>query len=86
MLERVPMPDVSSDLMAYLLTMPGVVTVGDRGGQLFVRGGTPTQNLVLIDGMRIYQPAHIVGFYSVVPADILAYADVYAGGFGARWV
>ncbi len=84
-LTRVPMPDVSYDLAGYLLTLPGVVSTGDRGGQLFIRGGTPTQNLVLVDGMRIFQPFHIVGFYSAFPADIISYADVYAGGFGARY-
>ncbi len=84
-LQRVPMPDVSSDLMAYLVTRPGVVMTGDRGGQLFIRGGTPAQNLVLVDGMRIFQPFHIVGFYSVFPADIVAYADVFPGGYSARY-
>ncbi|GIV60079.1 MAG: TonB-dependent receptor [Rhodothermaceae bacterium] len=84
-LARVPLPDVTYDLAGYLLTLPGFVAPGDRGGQLFVRGGTPTQNLVLLDGMTIYQPFHIVGFYSAFPADIVAYADVYAGGFGARY-
>lgn len=84
-LARIPMPSVSPDLAAYLQTLPGVVTTGDRGGHLFIRGGTPTQNLVLIDGMPIFQPFHIVGFYSVFPADIVAYADVHAGGFGARY-
>lgn len=84
-LARVPMPDVNSDLMSYLITMPGVVSPGDRGGQLFVRGGTPAQNLVLIDGIPVYQPFHIVGFYSAFPADILSNAEVYAGGFNARY-
>lgn len=84
-LQRVPMPDVSSDLMAFLVTRPGVVMTGDRGGQLFIRGGTPAQNLVLVDGMRVFQPFHIVGFYSVFPADIVAAADVFAGGFSARY-
>ena len=84
-LARVPMPDVSADLMAYLVTRPGFATTGDRGGQLFVRGGTPAQNLVLLDGMRIFQPFHIVGFYSVFPADIVAQADVFPGGFSARY-
>ena len=59
-LSRVPMPDVSYDLAGYLVTLPGVVSTGDRGGQLFIRGGTPTQNLVLVDGMRVFQPFHIV--------------------------
>ncbi|TDI69074.1 MAG: TonB-dependent receptor [Bacteroidetes bacterium] len=84
-LSRIPMPDVTYDLAGYLLTLPGFVSAGDRGGQLFVRGGTPTQNLVLLDGIPIYQPFHIVGFYSAFPADIISYADVYAGGFGARY-
>lgn len=84
-LQRIPMPDVSYDLAGYLVSLPGFVTPGDRGGQLFVRGGTPTQNLVLLDGMMVYQPFHIVGFYSVFPADIIAYTDVYAGGFSARY-
>lgn len=84
-LARIPMPDVTYDLAGYLLTLPGVVSTGDRGGQLFIRGGTPTQNLVLLDGMRIFQPFHVVGFYSAFPADIIATTDVYAGGFNARY-
>jgi carboxypeptidase family protein/TonB-dependent receptor-like protein len=84
-LARVPMPDVSYDLAGYLLTLPGFVSPGDRGGQLFVRGGTSTQNLVLVDGIPIFQPFHIIGFYSAFPADIISFADVYAGGFGARY-
>lgn len=84
-LARIPTPGVSADLAGYLQTMPGVVTAGDRGGQLFVRGGTPTQNLILIDGIPVFQPFHIVGFYSAFPADIVAYADAYTSGFGARY-
>lgn len=84
-LERIPLPDVSGDLMGYLQLIPGTVAPGDRGGQLFVRGGTPSQNLVLLDGMVIYQPFHLVGFFSAFPADIVRQADVYAGGFEARY-
>ncbi|GAB5519151.1 MAG: carboxypeptidase regulatory-like domain-containing protein [Rhodothermales bacterium] len=84
-LKRVPMPGVSPDLAAYLTTQPGFVTTGDRGGQLFVRGGTPTQNLMMVDGMMLYQPFHIIGFYSALPADLVSNVDVYAGGFGARY-
>ena len=84
-LARVPAPSVSTDLAGYLQTLPGVVATGDRGGQLFVRGGTPTQNLVLLDGMPIFQPFHIVGAFSAFPADIIAYADVHTGGFGAQY-
>jgi hypothetical protein len=84
-LERIPTPGLSADLVGYLQSMPGVVSTGDRGGQLFVRGGTPSQNLVLIDGIPIFQPFHVIGFYSAFPAEILQSTDIYAGGFGARY-
>ncbi|ARA93598.1 hypothetical protein AWN76_010810 [Rhodothermaceae bacterium RA] len=82
-IELVPMPDVAGDLANYLTTLPGVVSTGDRGGQLFIRGGEPSQNLVQLDGMILYQPFHVLGFYSAFPSDILSRADVYAGGFGS---
>jgi hypothetical protein len=81
----IPAPDVSGDLANYLTAQPGVVTSGDRGGQLFIRGGEPTQNLVLLDGMPVYQPFHVLGFYSAFPTDLLSSADVYAGGYNARF-
>ncbi len=84
-IERVPMLGVSGDLAAYLHTTPGAVSSGDRGGQLFLRGGEATQNLVFLDGIPVYQPFHILGFYSAFPADVIDAADVYAGGFGARY-
>lgn len=83
--ERVPGPGPSSDLAMYLATVPGVVTTGDQGGQFFIRGGEPSQNLVVLDGMLVYQPFHILGFYSAFPAAILNSVDVYAGGYGARY-
>ncbi|MDX1530384.1 MAG: TonB-dependent receptor [Rhodothermales bacterium] len=82
---RVPTPDVSGDLASYLQALPSVVAVGDRGGGLYVRGGTPPQNLVLMDGALVYQPFHIVGFFSAFPEDLVANTDFYAGGFGARY-
>ncbi|MFQ5569103.1 MAG: carboxypeptidase regulatory-like domain-containing protein [Rhodothermales bacterium] len=84
-IEQVPGPDLSNDFATYLTTLPGVVTIGDQGGRFFIRGGEPSQNLVLLDGMLIYQPFHILSFYSVFPADILNSVDLYAGGFGARF-
>jgi len=84
-LRRIPTPDASGDLATYLQTLPGVVSIGDRGGQLFIRGGTPSQNLVLLDGVLIYQPMHILGFFSAFPEDLVSFVDVYAGGYGARY-
>ncbi|WP_340107025.1 TonB-dependent receptor [Rhodohalobacter sp. 8-1] len=83
-LTRIPSP-ATGDLVTYLQTLPGVVAMGDRGGQFFIRGGEPSQNLALVDGAVIYKPAHIVGFYSPFPESIVSGADFYAGGFGPRY-
>ena len=83
--DLIPGPDVSGDLATYLVTLPGVVAVGDRGGQVYIRGGEPAHNMVLIDGMYVYQPFHVLGFYSAIPSDILARADVFAGGYGSLY-
>lgn len=84
-LGRIPTPAGSGDLASYLQSLPGVVATGDRGGQLYIRGGTPSQNKVLIDGILIYQPFHILGFFSAFPEDLVANTDFYAGGFGPRY-
>ncbi|MEM6648375.1 MAG: TonB-dependent receptor [Bacteroidota bacterium] len=82
-IERIPTLDAAGDLATLLTSLPGIVSTGDRGGQFFVRGGEPTHNLVQIDGMMLYQPFHILGFYSTFPADIINQTNVYAGGFGS---
>ena len=75
----------SKDLAALIETVPGFVAPSDRGGQLYVRGGTPTQNLILMDGIPIYQPFHMVSGFSAFPEDLITQGDVYSGGFGARY-
>lgn len=84
-LRTVPTLDLSSDLASYLSTVPGIVTTGDRGGQLFIRGGEPSQNLALLDGMPIFQPFHILGSYSIFSSDLLHSADLYTGGFSPKY-
>jgi TonB-dependent Receptor Plug Domain/Carboxypeptidase regulatory-like domain len=75
----------SADLGSYLQVVPGVVFTGDQGGQLFIRGGTPVQNLVLLDGAIMYNPFHTLGLFSVFDADYIRRADVYSGGFAAKY-
>jgi hypothetical protein len=74
-----------ADIVKAIQVLPGVVTTGDQGGQLYIRGGAPIQNLVLLDGMIIYNPFHSIGFFSVFDADIIRTADVYSGGFSAEY-
>ncbi len=84
-MERIPTIGSEPDLAQYLQVLPGVVFTGDQGGQLYIRGGAPIQNKVLLDGMIVYNPFHSIGLFSVFDTDIIKMADVYTGGFGANY-
>ncbi len=73
------------DLAQYLQVVPGVVFTGDQGGQLYIRGGLPVQNKVLLDGLIVYNPFHSIGLFSVFDSEIMKNADVYSAGFGAQY-
>ncbi len=73
-----------ADIAQYLQVLPGVIFTGDQGGQLYIRGGAPIQNKVMLDGMLIYNPFHSIGLFSVFETDIIRNADVYTGGFNAE--
>jgi len=73
------------DLVQSLQILPGVTTTGDQGGQLFIRGGSPIMNKIILDGMTIYNPFHSIGMFSVFDSDIIRNADVYSAGFGAQY-
>ena len=82
---RVPTTGGEADIATYFQTVPGVVTTGDQGGQVYVRGGTPIQNKILLDGMTIYNPFHSIGFFSVFETDLIRTADIYTGGFNGKY-
>ena len=84
-IKQVPSVGGDPDLAQYLQVVPGVIFSGDQGGQLYIRGGTPIQNKLLLDGMIIYNPFHSIGLYSVFDADIIRGADIYTGGFNAEY-
>lgn len=82
---KIPAVGGQADLAQYLQVIPGVVFTGDQGGQLYIRGGSPIQNKVLLDGMIVYNPFHSIGLFSVFDTDIIRNAEVYTGGFGAEY-
>ncbi len=84
-LEMIPSIGGEPDLAQYMQIVPGVVFTGDQGGQLYIRGGSPIQNKVLMDGMIIYSPFHSIGLFSVFDSDIIKNTDVYTGGFSAKY-
>ncbi len=84
-IERLPSIGGEPDLAQYLQVLPGVIFTGDQGGQLYIRGGSPIQNKVLLDGMVVYNPFHSIGLFSVFETDIIRSVDVYTGGFSAEY-
>lgn len=84
-IQQIPSIGGQPDLAQYLQVLPGVIFTGDQGGQLYIRGGSPIQNKVLLDGMIVYNPFHSIGLFSVFDTDILRNADIYTGGFGAEY-
>ena len=84
-LEMMPTIGGEPDLAQYMQVIPGVVFTGDQGGQLYIRGGSPIQNKVLLDGMIIYSPFHSIGLFSVFDTDIIRNTDVFTGGFSAQY-
>jgi hypothetical protein len=84
-MKSIPTIGGQPDIAQYLQVLPGVVSTGDQGGQLYIEGGQPIQNLVLLDGMTIFNPFHSIGLFSVFDGDIISDATVYAGGFNAEY-
>lgn len=84
-IKKIPSFGGTPDLVQVLQVLPGFVSTGDQGGQLYIRGGSPVQNKVLLDGMIVYNPFHSIGLFSVFDTDIIRNADIYTGGFNAEY-
>jgi hypothetical protein len=74
---------VQEDVFRELQVLPGIVSTSDVSSQFYVRGGAGDQNLILLDGMKIYGPFHALGLFSVFDADILQVSEIYTGAFPA---
>ncbi|MBC9930959.1 carboxypeptidase-like regulatory domain-containing protein [Chitinophaga qingshengii] len=74
-----------ADVMRTLQSMPGVGGGMDGVGGLHVRGGSPDQNLILMDGTPVFNFSHFFGVYSLLNAEMVKSADLYKGAFPARF-
>lgn len=73
------------DVMKALQMVPGVQSGTEGTSGLYVRGGGPSQNLILLDGVPIYNASHLFGFVSVFNADAINNVELIKGGFPARY-
>jgi ferric enterobactin receptor len=73
------------DIFRSLQLLPGISGTNENSSGLFVRGGTPDQNLVLLDGMTVFNVDHFFGFFSAFNADAIKDIQLYKGGYPAKY-
>jgi hypothetical protein len=76
---------VEADLFRTLQTIPGIQSLSDYSSSLYVRGGTPDQNLYMVDGTEVYNPEHAFGLFSVFNTSVIKKVELSKGGFGAEY-
>ena len=74
-----------ADPLRAIEVLPGVVTTSDFSSAFNVRGGSADQNLILLDGIPVFNPTHLGGFFSVFNGDMIERAELQSGGFPARF-
>lgn len=84
-LGRIPSFAGERDIIKSISLLPGVRSEGDGGGGFEVRGGNASQNLVLLDGMTLYNPAHVMGIFSTFNDEALGSATLYKGPMPAMY-
>ncbi|MFA9392199.1 MAG: TonB-dependent receptor plug domain-containing protein [Prolixibacteraceae bacterium] len=73
------------DLMKAVTALPGISPGREGRSNFYVRGGDRGQNLILLDGAKLYNTSHLGGFVSLFNTDAIKQVDVYKGGFPARY-
>ena len=73
------------DVLKVLQLMPGVQSGSEGQSGLYVRGGGPDQNLIILDGATVYNAQHLFGFFSLFNGDALRSVELIKGGFPARY-
>lgn len=74
-----------ADVLKTLQLLPGVQSGSEGSSGLYVRGGGADQNLILLDGVPVYNASHLFGFFSVFNADAINNVELIKGGFPARY-
>ena len=84
-IQRVPALAGEVDVIKAIQLLPGVQSGTEGSAGLYVRGGGPDENLLLLDGVPIYNVNHMMGFFSVFNADAIKNVTLYKGSFPARF-
>jgi hypothetical protein len=83
--EKLPLILGEKDIMRVLQLLPGIKSGGEASSGIYVRGGGPDQNLILLDGVPIYNASHLFGFFSTFNSDAISNVTMIKGGFPSRY-
>ncbi|GLR19750.1 TonB-dependent receptor [Portibacter lacus] len=83
--EKLPQLFGSTDIMKSLALYPGIQSGVEGTSGLFIRGGGPGQNLILLDENKVYNNSHLYGFSSVFNPNVVKSVDLYKSGFPAQY-
>ncbi len=84
-IKSLPVMFGEADILKALQLLPGVKGGSEGTSGIYVRGGGPDQNLILLDGVPVYNASHLFGFFSVFNPDAIQTVKLITGGFPARY-
>lgn len=84
-IKSIPVIFGETDILKTLQLMPGVQSGSEGTSGMYVRGGGPDQNLILLDGVPVYNVTHLFGFFSVFNSDAISNVKLIKGGFPAQY-
>lgn len=84
-IKAIPVLFGEQDVLKTIQLMPGVASAGEGSTGFFVRGGQADHNLVLLDDAPVFNPSHLLGFFSVFNSDAINDVKLYKGGVPANF-
>jgi len=84
-IKDIPVIFGEKDVLKTIQLLPGIKSAGDGNSGFYVRGGGADQNLILLDEATVYNPSHLLGFFSTFNSDAIKNIVVYKGGMPAQY-
>jgi hypothetical protein len=84
-IQNIPVILGEKDVLKTIQLLPGVTPAGEGNSGFYVRGGGVDQNLILLDEAPVYNPSHLLGFFSTFNSDAIKDITLYKGGFPAEY-
>lgn len=84
-LKNIPVLFGENDILKTIQLLPGIKSAGDGNSGFYVRGGASDQNLILLDEAPVYNPSHLLGFFSTFNSDAIKDVTLYKAGMPAQY-